>query len=523
MGLVQREGQTWLAGRANIRCLRGIREAQIELAQLTLLTGRNDSGKSSILEALALAFSAPDMVNALGDDVARLIIEGKLGGRPSRLINLVCSGEGEVRLEVDGRGAMGVRVAMLTDTTQLLCIALRSISLYLYSEVEEQGKAYTCMRRLMAHHARGAWDSEALATIILAVLYAAVKLAESSCSRATRLEDIVQQLMLPESIAESLRREADAVSSLAEGLKRQIDRALHRVTRDSLYVKAGSVAYLYTPRIPVGRHSLLPGEAREAIVSKTVALAGKILRSAGLGDLYTVYARLLLSRRLERAVDECIVAGLERALERLLASERIALGQTNAARASSWHVYTVFRRTLLREAPLVNDLRRVVDALHEHGLLEEYNKFTRRLGLRDVYRRNGELYFYSETLGESIAATLLGDGTLHLLTLLASLTLAQRQPGIVLLIEEPETGLHPGYMMFLADAIIKTIKENPQSMIVLSTHSEELIRFTARRAEKYDMLDRVAVALLSRGRVYSAFRGKEILEAEEIGVELRGL
>jgi len=75
----------------------------------------------------------------------------------------------------------------------------------------------------------------------------------------------------------------------------------------------------------------------------------------------------------------------------------------------------------------------------------------------------------------------------------------------------------------LADQLVKIIEANPGALIVLSTHSLELIRFIARRAVKHGIVGRVKTVLMSRGRVHAEFHGAEVLEVQELGAELRGI
>ena len=70
MESAQQTRQTSLTGVAEIKCFRAIREARLELAPITILTGRNNAGKSSILEALVLAFSVPSLRDWLDNDIS---------------------------------------------------------------------------------------------------------------------------------------------------------------------------------------------------------------------------------------------------------------------------------------------------------------------------------------------------------------------------------------------------------------------------------------------------------------------
>ncbi len=90
-------------GVAKVSCFRGVRRVQLDLAQITIFTGRNNAGKSSVLEALALAFSSPALRDWLGNDVVRIIVDDKLGGHPGGLLNNRCGKEAAIELEVRGK------------------------------------------------------------------------------------------------------------------------------------------------------------------------------------------------------------------------------------------------------------------------------------------------------------------------------------------------------------------------------------------------------------------------------------
>jgi len=76
-----------------------VERAELKLAPITIVTGRNNSGKSSLLEALAVAASSPaGFRDWLGADVVRSIIDEKLLGYPQRLLR---GGAAEANIELD--------------------------------------------------------------------------------------------------------------------------------------------------------------------------------------------------------------------------------------------------------------------------------------------------------------------------------------------------------------------------------------------------------------------------------------
>ncbi|BES82773.1 AAA family ATPase [Pyrodictium abyssi] len=75
-----------------VKCFRGVKEAELELAPITIITGRNNAGKSSLLEAAAVAFTAP--VHRLqlaepGDAIGCIVVRKQLQGY-GELVNDGC-------------------------------------------------------------------------------------------------------------------------------------------------------------------------------------------------------------------------------------------------------------------------------------------------------------------------------------------------------------------------------------------------------------------------------------------------
>ena len=78
--------------------------------------------------------------------------------------------------------------------------------------------------------------------------------------------------------------------------------------------------------------------------------------------------------------------------------------------------------------------------------------------------------FLEEKGNRAIPATLLSDGTLHYLCLLA--VLLHPQPPPLICIEEPELGLHPDLLPTLSDLLLDASK---RSQLVVTTHSDVLV------------------------------------------------
>ncbi len=79
------------------------------------------------------------------------------------------------------------------------------------------------------------------------------------------------------------------------------------------------------------------------------------------------------------------------------------------------------------------------------------------------------LYFQLSTDGQSVPASQVSDGTLLVLAYLAILYLPQ--PPRVLLVEEPENGIHPKRLRDVLGVLRELIQEQSHTQVVLTTHS----------------------------------------------------
>jgi len=88
----------------------------------------------------------------------------------------------------------------------------------------------------------------------------------------------------------------------------------------------------------------------------------------------------------------------------------------------------------------------------------------------DIQVESGNVQIYGQEKDFVIPATRLSDGTLHYLFLMA--ILSDPEPPPMIIIEEPELGLHPDLVHQLADALKDA---STRTQIVVTTHSAQLI------------------------------------------------
>jgi predicted ATPase len=132
--------------------------------------------------------------------------------------------------------------------------------------------------------------------------------------------------------------------------------------------------------------------------------------------------------------------------------------------------------------PLEEDGSNLALTLQEidfHGALPKVKDYLKRLSDRfeDIKVRaeggRSQLYVQERGLG-MVSATRLSDGTLKFLCLMA--VLLDPNPGPLICIEEPETGLHPDALALVGDALREA---STRTQLIVTTHSDALVdRFT---------------------------------------------
>ena len=119
---------------------------------------------------------------------------------------------------------------------------------------------------------------------------------------------------------------------------------------------------------------------------------------------------------------------------------------------------------------------------HEDGVRfnEALKRFLPRFKRLSTYVRGGviELFLHETGLASPIPATRLSDGTIRFMAILA--TLLSPWPPPLICIEEPELGLHPDAVVFLAELLVEA---SSRMQIVVTTHSDTLVSALSARPE----------------------------------------
>jgi len=142
--------------------------------------------------------------------------------------------------------------------------------------------------------------------------------------------------------------------------------------------------------------------------------------------------------------------------------------------------------------------------------------------IEDIRRIKEGIYVKTSNENEYMPLSTMGDGFKALLKM--SFTIALAKDGIVIL-EEPENSLHPGFL----DIVAKTLVKNSDSVqLFLSTHSLEFLYEILEKAEESKKLNEVNIIRTHRKRykpddvIIEVVDGKEAKERiDDIGEDLR--
>jgi len=471
---------------------RGIRRASAPVLPLTIVTGRNNSGKSSLIEALAIVASGV-MKDWLGNDIVRHVIDSKLLGRPTRLLNT---------------DAESARIVL--EDSRL------GVELRLQKPGTERARELACRAVL-----DGVWASRLAFCTYIALPGRDVQGGEIGRLSEVfhRLADMLQVQCGKGKPAASQPDKVGAVTAaIAETLLEGMTRAAAIVLKESIEATASVDASGATYRITriyypgVEYRKLLSKKVRKLLLLASHEALEKAVEALGIDGLDVDEAANCMATTLQTLLMEA-------------ARLRAPGGRVEWHRdGAPWRVFVLFHRSLLGgRRGLAQSLTEAVRGLHELGLLDTFNSLVKsmpELEVSDPFIEEGEVWF--RTPRGRVPTSLLGDGTLHLLLLLAGLALA-RSSRTMLVCEEPETGLHPGYIEVLAAQLVETIRENPEARVVLTTHSLELIKAVARAAAERGLSNHLATILMDRGEVFSIFRGEEVVEASRLEIDLRGV
>ena len=179
---------------------------------------------------------------------------------------------------------------------------------------------------------------------------------------------------------------------------------------------------------------------------------------------------------------------------------------------------------LLFSSPKINkDISEIYNKLVSMKKLGEvFDILKRRIPyFEDIREVDGELNVLLENLKKPLPLSFMGDGFEALLKL--SFMAPLIKDGIILF-EEPEVSMHPGYLDVLSEEILSS---SEHCQFFVSTHSLELIEYLLKKADKRGKMDSINILKLRRleggyidREICTAIEAKE--EMETIKTDLRG-
>jgi len=175
----------------------------------------------------------------------------------------------------------------------------------------------------------------------------------------------------------------------------------------------------------------------------------------------------------------------------------------------------------LQKIPLIISSSRIDEDVSElYKKLVNTKKLAEVLGVlknripyfEDIREADGDLLVLLENLDEPLPLSFMGAGFKTLLKLSFMAPLIKN--GIVLF-EDPETSMHPGYLNILAKEILLS---SEHSQIFISTHSLELIEYLLEKAEKSGKIE--SIKILRLRRLEGGYIEREICSGKEAAEEM---
>jgi AAA15 family ATPase/GTPase len=388
---------------SNYRCLKSV--DLDKLSKITVLVGRNNTGKSALLEAISLASSASAAwYDALENDLLEEIVEKRGGWAHTKL--MIGMSSTKANIEYKGNKSSGM-VNIVKDAKEL-------------SE-----NARSVLTRSIDRHIDEACNEEM------------------------------------DRMAMTKRYEAKPTDLLIRGLERKASRARREALRQAeLYIADVNKAS-EEPETAV-----LFAEASEAISES---------------DFY------------EFLPEEEIVRSSE-------------------PRRSSTYFSFVPSVETLKEHTRRLTVNGQLDALIRK-LRKEVDYFD------DIREAEDNLFVFIKKFVKPFPVESMGDGFISLLALLAAVSIAE--DGIMLM-EEPEMHLHPGFMALVTQHVIDTANRG-KAQYVISTHSSDLVELLLKAPENLVSFIRMYRIKEKAEIDYEVLSGKEANEElKELKMDLRG-
>ncbi len=178
-------------------------------------------------------------------------------------------------------------------------------------------------------------------------------------------------------------------------------------------------------------------------------------------------------------------------------------------------------RSQLKKFDLIQYFKKLSQTPNFYNVLDKLRaKLYYLYDIREIEGRINIVTIGSDNSKIFVPFELMGDG---FQSILITTILFELMPKGIVLLEEPENCLHPGYMDILIDVILQ---KSEDYQYFFSTHSLDFIKILIEKAKKTDNLEKILLLRLNRrnNKIDREILLKnEILEElEEIKVDLRG-
>ena len=448
----------------------------IEPRRINIIVGRNNVGKSSLIEGLALLLAAGNGYrDVLGRDVlAELLISEKGYSDLRYLINQPERNRRAVLECLAGGRRLRLEMYLDRDGTTLPSEVSSELQRYIYGKI-----------------------SERLRDLGMSIENSLKRMGELALHYGKEVEGIALLLRHMEGLVKFLLSKPatlDELSGLVESFEQDILGRPYGFALSELFKTYSRVLLKLVFELPE------MWLRREKIV-----LA--FYDGGGISDLKVVFGEGLRIEpefgALKRGLDfEQIVARMP---IRLLIDE---IGSKLSYMERPGRLITVKRGREVPEIPLIylshrgmwrpEGLRALISEAFRRKKDSIVDALARDLGIdRIAVMEAGEeervdIWVRFRDFKEPLPLYTLGDGMVSLLKIIHALAIAE---GGVVMIEEPETSLHPGYMRWCSSLIINAATK---VQVFLTTHSLEIIEYILGRAEESGVLDSVRLVRMSR-------------------------
>ncbi len=418
----------------NFRCLNEIKLQ--EITPITVLVGRNNTGKSALLEAISLVVSGgASWFDSLGTDLLQLLTEKRGGWDYANM--MIKMGKPYANIAITGEN-----IKMKLQITRTI------------NDLPEN------------------FRSLAFATI------------DSYLERIfttfdTRINTYLQERS--EQIKESFEQQRESLNEI-------LNESFNWL-KDNLWKEFKSY---------VGFYDLLNDTAKIAFIGKTERLT-KFFKS--------------LSKNLRNFF---------RKMDFHIKPFFYYIQIEDLIRSSEMKSDMLFNNTLFLLNPTIEYLKKLYQNLTKNGkLLEIINIIKERITyFEDIREINNHFLVFLKELEKPIPLESMGDGFIAQLTLLFAI--ANLKKGVILM-EEPENNLHPGYMSLVANQIIQTAVQGDFQYFI-STHSLEFLQFLLEANSELVKIVRMYRCDDKPMIDYEVLSGSEALEEfKELQMDLRGI